>query len=79
MTSTRERNSALRIARSRGRAGNEAAARRWLEIASSFDAPSERQLRSVELAIEDGRTPFIHPGQLRLAASALTAAEEVTR
>lgn len=71
MTDTRERNSALRVARSRGRAGDEQAARRWLEIASAFAAPSDRQLRSVERAIEDGRTPFIHAGQLRIHVNAL--------
>ena len=70
MTETRERNSALRVARSRGRAGDEEAARRWLEIACGFASPSERQLRSVETAIEEGRTPFIHPGQLQIQAAA---------
>lgn len=62
--STKDRDSALRIARSRARAGMEAGARDWYAIAGGFAPISERQARGFERALEDGRRPFIHPGQL---------------
>jgi hypothetical protein len=64
----RERDRALRVARSRAIRGDETAAHIWHQIACGFAQPDPRQQRRFESAILAGRRGFIHPGQLRLSA-----------
>ncbi len=62
----RDRNSALSIARSRARSGDEAGAARWLALARTFAAPTRAQLAAHERAIRQGRGGIVLPGQLDL-------------
>jgi hypothetical protein len=58
----RERNRALRIARSRARSGDEATASAWLAVAESFAAPTTQQLADLARALEQGRGgSFLQP------------------
>ena len=62
---TSERNRAMRIAYARARAGDEATARRWVDVAGSFAAVTSAQLDRLERLVREAG-PFIHPGQLRI-------------
>lgn len=62
----RDQRSALAIARSRGRSGDDAGARRWLELAATFSPVTPKQRASVDAAILAGRSGLIIPGQLDL-------------
>lgn len=69
----RDRNSALSIARSRARSGDEAGAGRWLDVARTFAAPTRRQLDAHAAAILQGRGGVVIPGQLDISGRVHTA------
>lgn len=60
----RDRNTALAIARSRARTGDEDGAARWLALARTFAAPTRRQIDAHHAAILQGRGGRVIPGQL---------------
>lgn len=63
----RDRNSALSIARSRARSGDETGAARWLALARTFATPTRAQLAAHQRAILQGRGGLVIPGQIDIS------------